>query len=434
MKKKNRWGFLFATFLLFFNSCASRQTLPPTSTPGVVNHPVQIEIWLLEQNNEFYDRLAEDFERENPQVNIRFKEIPQSDYTTRIDQAMREKAGPDIALVTAPHMLLYRYFIPLENMIKQYHIPIADFNKGAIASVCVYNSRTFCLGTYTSAYILFYNPSILAEYGLSVPKYSQAFTIDDFANLVRVFKNPDPHRADTVWGSQFPLPYDWMDRRTLLSSDGRKIYRLINDEPTVNTYQVIADLCKINAVDCGTNGSQPAIDPLQLFIQGKLATLIIESQVALPILENSSTSWGAFFVPTEKQSDAKWTTAWTDGFGVLKTSAHQEEALRFLAFLGNRGSQLRVEMGDVPLNMRFANQWAGESKSRQQVVNIIQAAQKDIYVPDFTGTTRFIQQAFDQMRSGETTAKKALDEVAPNSQIYLDQSWQEYDRINGNPQ
>jgi ABC-type glycerol-3-phosphate transport system substrate-binding protein len=430
MKKENRWIILIVPILLFLSSCAPRQTLPPTPTPGVVSRPLQIEIWLPEQNNEFYARLAEDFERENPGTNIRFKEIPQPEYAPQIDQAVREKSGPDIALVSAPHMLLYRYFIPLEEMINQYHIPIADFNKGAMARACMINKRTYCLGTYTSAYILLYNPEILAEFGIPFPNSTQSFSINDYSNMVRIFKNSDPHRADSIWGSSFPLPYLWMDRRSLLSMDGRKIYRLVNDEPTINTYQALSDLCEINAVNCETIDEQATAETMQMFIQGKLATAIVESQVALPILESSPIRWGASFVPTEKQEDANWTTAWTDGFGVLATSQHQDEALRFLAFLGNRGSEIRAAMGDIPLNMKLANQWAGENKARQQVVKVVQAAQKDIYVPDFSGTTQFVQQAFHQMITNDNTAKETLDEVAPRMQTYLDHSWLEYDRIN----
>jgi ABC-type glycerol-3-phosphate transport system substrate-binding protein len=431
MKRYFRWGLCFA-LLILFGACTTRQSAIPT-------HPAPdriatIKIWLPEQDDDFYSRLAEKFEQENPGINLELKEIAKNDYTHQIDQAVREQSGPDIGMVTASYMLSYRFFLPLEETIAQYHVPVTELNKGAMAKVCIDGNRIYCLGTYTTGYVLFYNPVLLAEFGLSNPSITHPFSISDYLQLVKNFHPSRTGDATTIWGGSYPYPYLWSDRRSLFNADGRTTYRIANDEPTVNTYQILADLCRKNSTRCQTGEKDGLLESIGLFTSGKLATLITPTNLALPILENTPMSWGVTFVPTEKQADAHWVTTWTDGFGVLKTSSHPEEALRFIAYLGTRGNELRATRGDIPLNMRSAADWAGGSKTRQALLQVIQVAQKDVFVPDFAGTTRSLGQAFERISSGQVTAKDALDEVTPTMQKYLDQSWNNYDAISAQSQ
>lgn len=430
MSRFFRWVISIVLIATILNACTPGESPPPTPTLEKMNARIRLEIWLPEQDIEFYTQLAEAFEQENPDINLHFKEIPQSDYIEQLDQAVKANKGPDLALVADPQLLADGDFLPLEELIKQFHIPIEDYNQGALAKSCILNNRLYCLGTYTSGYMIFYNPELLAEYGRSFPAAAKSLTMVDLVNLVRVYKEDSPDPEDQVWGSSFPFPYLWSDRRTLFSIDGRKAYRLANDEATVNAYQALVDSCKEQFSVCQTNDDgETASAMISLFLRKRLAVLITKSHLALPEIEKARVAWGASFVPTEKPSDARWTTAWTDGFGVLTTSPHQEESLRFLAFLGNRGSELRAEAGDVPLNMRTAQKWAGSQKSRNQVINVLQAAGKDIFVPEFPRITIRLDQAIENMINEDLSAKDALDIAAPLMQGDLDQSWNRFDAI-----
>jgi multiple sugar transport system substrate-binding protein len=427
MKKLIQWVLAGAAFF-WFAACTTGNTPSPLQPTRFSAEKTTLVVWLVEQENEVYSRLAEAFERENPSINLSLEEIPADDYPSRVEDAAAASSGPDVALVNNSRWIMEGKFLPLEEAIREYAVPAGDFNQGAVSRDCVYNERFYCLGTATSAYVLLYNKDLLDKIGANYPRQVNPMSIGDYFLLAQRF-SPGAGEIQ-LWGGDIPLPYLWMERETHLSPDGREITRFINDEPTVNTYQRMVDLCASQAAPCSGASGEEAQDGIHLFAQGKLATLITEISTALPVIEESDVRWGAAIVPVEAGGAASWTTAWTDGFGVLANSRHSEEALRFLAFLANRGSALRVEAGQIPLNMKLAQQWAGKSQPRGQVVKILATARAGLYMPDYKGLTATIEPVFWQAVEKGIPAKDMLDETAPQLQEFLDRSWAEYDRLN----
>ncbi len=425
MRKLLSW-ILTAAVCLLFGACANPQNAQQPEK--YVGEKTPIVIWLVEQENDFYSKLAEAFERENPSIDLTLEEIPVDEYNSRFENEAGTFSGPDVALVRNPRWLMEGRFFSLENTIRKYAIPAGDFNLGALSRDCVYNEKIYCLGTTTSAYILIYNKDLFDEFGENYPRQVEPMSTDDYAALAQRFHLKASQ--ESVWGTAFPLPYLWMDRQTHLSSNGREIYRFANDEPTVHTYQLLLDLCASQAAPCLSSEDSEAIDTSRLFTQGKLATLITDISSTIREIEESGIRWGAAIVPTESGSAAPWTTAWTDGFGVPTSNHHPEEALKFLAFLANRGSQLRVDAGQIPLNMDLTSEWAGQSQPRGQVVKILATAREVLFVPDYEKLTEPIEPAVRTAIKKGIPAKDALDETAFQLQEFLDRSWAWYDRLN----
>lgn len=432
MEKASLHLFVLCTILFFSNSCTPTQ--PMHTPPGVIsiNNRLTLTVWLPEQDNGFYSKLTEKFEQVNPDINVLIVEIPESEYVSSIEDTFKNGKGPDIALLTNPRWLFSGFFLPLDKEIQQFKVPVNDFNQGAWHTQCTYNNQTFCLGTYTSAYVLFYNKEIFNRSNLPYLPTSEPLSISVYSALLQRFNIEKSDGKMKTWGTSFPLPFLWLPRQTHLSSDGRQIYRFINDEPTINAYQILSTLCRNGIAHCDSTGEGNPSENLDLFTSGRLATLIAGTQESIPAIERAGINWGASVVPDESSSDGRWTTAWTDGFGVLRTTQQPDLAKKYLAFLGNWGSVLRAEAGEQPLNMAIGALWAGEDTGRKQVIEVTSTARQDIFIPDSVSILNLIRTAFSQSITTEISVKTAFDEAAPAMQKVLDQSWYSYDQLSQN--
>jgi len=173
-----------------------------------------------------------------------------------------------------------------------------------------------------------------------------------------------------------------------------------------------------------------SLEGTDLLATGKLATSIIDNVIAIKTLEESGVNWGAALVPVEQKGDKAWVSTWTDGFGVFSKSKHPKEALLFLAYVATKGQDARLALGDLPLNMTLADEWAGDSTGRQEAVTAIKQARPLLFVPGYWDTIGPLYDAFyGDILEDKRPVKEVMDEYAPQMQETLDQAWETWDSI-----
>jgi hypothetical protein len=132
----------------------------------------------------------------------------------------------------------------------------------------------------------------------------------------------------------------------------------------------------------------------------------------------------------EQAGDETWVTGWTDGYGVFSASKHPQEALSFLAYMGTKGQEVRLELGDLPLNMTYADQWAADSTGRQEAITAIRFARPNLFVPGYWDTMDPLYDGFyGAILEDGRPVKDVLDELAPQMQETLDQAWETWESI-----
>jgi ABC-type glycerol-3-phosphate transport system substrate-binding protein len=254
-------------------------------------------------------------------------------------------------------------------------------------------------------------------------------TIDDYAALAdKLTKNRDDI-ATKVWGGAADVPFWWMDWRTNFSDDGRKADGFANDEATVHTYDVLADMVKRGNAPSSTE--MQTLGEANLLAQGRQAMAITDNFVAISDLESQNIRYGAAPVPVEKKGDAPFVPTWTDGFGTFSQSKHPAEAISFLHLLATEGNNLRLGLGALPLNMKLADEqgWARKNDGRKETLEATMLARGTIFVPGFWDVTAPLGDALTQVVEGQKTAKVALDEAAPAMQDSLDKAWETWEQI-----
>jgi hypothetical protein len=124
-----------------------------------------------------------------------------------------------------------------------------------------------------------------------------------------------------------------------------------------------------------------------------------------------------------------WSTNRTDGLGVPSTGRQPKTAIDFVVFLANRGSQLRLERGEMPLDMRLAEQWAAGSEEQRQVFEALRHGRPYPFIPGYLAANRLVWQAWERMTEEGIPAKQALDALTDPLQAVLDQTWADFESI-----
>jgi multiple sugar transport system substrate-binding protein len=423
MKITKRPVILLLTAILLLSACT-----PPAAAPGD-SSPITLNIWGFEGETEFFPELIQRFEADNPGITVQLTEIPEGDYVTKIDTALLAGEGPDIAFVYVPRWLKAGKFVALDSAIEEFQVPFNDFNQGAITRDCVFEGKVYCLGTYTGAILMLYNKDIFDAAGVAYPSPNEPWSMQEYFDATLAVSTQSDNIEERVWGGDAVVYTWWMDWRTHISSDGRTIDGYANDDATVTAYQLMADMRTAGSAMSNADAALMQMESQDLFVQGKLATVIVDNIIAIPAAEAAGINWGAAIVPTERKGDPAWTTTWTDGFGVLSTSRNQEAAIKFAVYMGTKGNELRLELGYMPLNMELAEQWIDNSEGRRQAYDAIAHASENLFVPGYWEATELIWDAWTSMLDEGVSAADALNEIAPIMQETLDLTWETFDSV-----
>jgi multiple sugar transport system substrate-binding protein len=406
---------------------AANQAQPTPNTAASSGEKVTLNLWIFEGEEGFLPKLKEGFEKKYPNITLEITEIPESDYVTKIDTALAAGATPDIAFIYEPRWVKAGKFLAIDDIVSKYSINVADFNQGIVKNSCTMNGKLYCLGTYTGAVLLFYNKDMFDAAGLSYPSPTVPMTIDEYEAAAAKLYKPNDDIKQRVYGGSSGISFWWMDPATRFSPDGRKIEGYLNDDATIHSYEVLADMVKQgyspSEADSSLLGDQDLVATKQMGME------IIDNIVAIKQLEDAGINWGAAPVPVEKKGDQPWVAVWTDSMGVFTQSKHPQEALEFIAYMATDGNALRVDFGSYPLNNKVAleKNWAGNSQGRKEAMQAIGLARGTVWVPSFWDHGE--GDAFGYMVDGSKTAKQALDDAAKGAQEELDKAWEAWDNI-----
>jgi multiple sugar transport system substrate-binding protein len=402
----------------------------PTDVPAADNpdEVITINIWVFEGEEGIFDELIKVFNADYPNIKVEITNIPEDDYTTKIDTALIAGEPPDMAFIYEKKWIKAGEFLPMDDMIAERGIRLADYNQGAFSDACIVDGKVYCLGTYTGAILLFYNKDLFDKAGVAYPSATEPMSMDEYVTMCAKLTTKSDVLEEKVWGCDADIPVWWHDTRYYFSEDGRTIEGYANDDSTVHTFEMLAQLRTDESV-IGATDTQ-SLEGTDLLATGKLATSIIDNVIAIKTLEEAGVNWGAALVPVEQKGDKGWVSSWTDSYGVFTKSKRPQEAMLFVSYLATKGNDIRLSTGDLPLNMTLADQWAAKSIGRQEAITAIKLSRPGLFVPGYWDVIGPLWDAFyGGILEDKRPVKEVLDEYAPQLQETLDLAWETWDSI-----
>lgn len=409
---------------MLLSSCGTATEAPS----GTDQEAITLNLWTFEGEESVFPDLISQFEADYPNITVELTLIPESDYTTKIDTALIAGEPPDVGYVYEAKWIKAGEFLPIDDVIAEQGINMADYNQGALEQSCIIDGKVYCLGTYMGAIMLFYNKDLFDQAGVAYPSSTEPMSMDEYVDMCATLTQKSDVLEDKVWGCDADIPIWWHDPRNYFSDDGLTVIGYTNDDATIHTFEKLAQLREDGSV-IGDMDSQ-SLEGTDLMATGQLATTIVDNVVAISTLEEAGINWGAALVPVEQKGDQAWVSTWTDNFGVFSDSKHPQEAKLFIAYMGTKGNEIRLDMGHLPLNMILADQWAGESTGRQEVAAAIKLARPGIFIPVYWDVVGLLWDAFygDILEDGRPVPE-VMDEYAPLMQEILDQAWETWNSI-----
>ncbi len=401
----------------------------PFATISAQDQPVTLNLWMFLDGTGFLGSVVDAFQAQYPNITVQITDVPEDTYTTKIDTAILAGQPPDIGYPYFQRWIKAGYMQSIDDVLAAQNINPDDYNAGAISRNCLVDGHLYCLGSYTGATELFYNKDMFDAAGIAYPSATEPMTIDQYAEIAQKLSKPSDNIAESVWGGSGSR-FWWFDMRNYFSEDGHTAVGFVNDEATVHTFQVIADMYRSGTVLTAANIGTAS--PSDLLVTGQLAMAVTDTVIAQPQLEAAGIRWGAAPPPVEQAGDLPWVYTGSDELGVFSGSAHPEEAKLFVTFFGTVGNQMRLALDGLPLNMRMAEDqnWAGDSEGRQEMLAALQTSRPSLFVPDAWSVIDPVTEALDELMVEDgLSAQEALDETAPIIQENLDQAWTTWDQI-----
>lgn len=373
-------------------------------------------------------RVGAEFTRQNPGMSVQVTQIPEDAYVTKLQTSILAGDPPDIAYVyTAGHITSFH---PLDDLVyKKYGLDPADYNTATLQYACGYQGHFYCVGGYAGALALFYNKKLFKAAGVPYPETTRPMTFEEYAEVAKKLSKPDRDPKRAIWGGEASVPTWWVDLRTFMSPDGRKVE--LTRPSYVREFETMVAMMRDGSAPTAAQQAAVGADDgnAGLFTQGKLAMTIAGSDMidTLKSAKFPESDYGLTATPIPAGTKP-WINVWSTAYGIPRGSKHQAQAAKFLALWGTYAQKLQADYNLMPMLRSAADQYFAPKGPRQrEFVEVSRLARESLFTPDFYAWDANNQDAFNAAVRGENV-KGALATAQKKDQQVLDTTWEKFDR------
>lgn len=330
-----------------------------TETQPKSIQPTEVTFWRNRGNdaeNKAYDELVSSFEKANPDIKIKMKTIPYSDYEVRLRTEIATGTPPDIMSIDSPTLALYANagsLLSIDSFMKE-EGDVEDFPTSTIKGLS-YNDQIYLVPIAESSIALFYNKHVLKEAGVPYPSPNpnEPLTWGEVIEIAKkvtdsekgiIGLEPGQGFGDGEAPAYFKTPFLWQFGADVLSPDATTASGFLDSEKAIEALQLFQDLYHKH----GVASVEMAPDA---FVKGKLAMAVLGSWTLKDFERYSDFTLGEDFgvAPLPKGS---YQVAPNGGWalGISSQSKHPNEAWRFIKYVTSYEGMKKYVMitGDLP--------------------------------------------------------------------------------------
>ncbi|HEX5566900.1 MAG TPA: extracellular solute-binding protein [Streptomyces sp.] len=228
-----------------------------------------VEFWDTSNEAEkgFFKKVAEEFEKKHPEVDVKYVSVPFGEASNKFKNAAGGSAGaPDVIRTEVAWVADFAslgYLAPLDDT------PAVDNKDDYLQQAwgsTQYEGKTYGVPQVIDTLALFYNKELLKKAGVEVPQ-----SIEDLKNSTAKFEKQDVtplymRGDDPYWF----LPFLYGEGGDMLDADAKKI--TIDDGPGAKAFEVIKDLVDSKAAITDTTDGWENMQ--KSFKDGKVAMML----------------------------------------------------------------------------------------------------------------------------------------------------------------
>ena len=392
---------IFFVILLFVITC-------PVKRKDVNN---EVVFWTLQMNDfsSYMNKVIENFEAENPDIKIKWIDVPFSEGEKRTLASVLSDNPPDLINLNPDFSALLAQRGALYEIDEQY---TNQFNKSIINSL-KYDGKLYSLPWYATSAVTIYNKDLLSKANVKMPQ-----TYEDIAKIAPKIKS--------AAGAYIMLPNitenDTMLR--ILNKYGVTVDN-INSQQAIEVFNIFKKLYENDFIP-KESITQTHREALEKYMAEKIVFFQAGANFVTMTKENAPSTYKNTDVAPQITGKLGQNDFSLMNFVIPLRAKHKDEALKFALYLTNYENQLELAkltnvlaVNQKTLDDEFYNSYSDlESKAR-----VISAKQLNKIEPSFKSVRNqkeintIINTAVQQVLLNKNTTKTILDDVYNKIQL-----------------
>ncbi|MGC9525466.1 MAG: ABC transporter substrate-binding protein [Limnospira sp.] len=425
MKRSKTWKqfvcfALFGLLLSWAVSCAA-----PDAELGDRR---EVEFWTMQlqpQFNDYFNGLIADFEAENPEVKIRWVDVPWSAMESKILASVSANTAPDVVNLNPDFAALLAGRDAWLNLgdrvseeVRSRYLP--NIWKANVLKTCegdTCEETTFGIPWYLTTQITIYNQDLLKQAGVAAPPktYSElaevAQTIKDETGKYALFVSFVPEDSSQVLQSLVQMGV------TLIDENGKAAF---NTPEGLAAFEYWVDLYQRDLLprEVLTQGHRRAIE---LYQAGEIALLTTGPQFFRAIAENAPDIAKVSAPAPAINGDTGKTSVAVMNLVIPQQTSQPEDALNFALFVTNSDNQLQFakEANVIPSTTEALEnpffQTVGEDAPPQDKARMISAEQMenaDVLIPPLEDIKELQKMIYNNLQAAMLNQKTVEQAIA----------------------
>ena len=288
------------------------------------------------------EKIAAEFEKENPGVDVQLELTPFKQYFTKLQTATTGGQAPDVFWINAPN---FPQYAANDKLLSQNDLNIdAGKYPKAVVDLYKWDGEQVAYPKDFDTIGLWYNKALFAAKGVAVP--TKDWTWDDVVTAAQKLTDP----AKGVYGIAAKLdPQIWLYNVVpqgggeVINADHNK--SSYGSEGSIRALQWSADLINKHKVSPNL-GQMTETDPRQMFQSGKVAMIFEGSFAAVELHKNPYTRKNADVTTLPAGPAGEHSVIHGVGQAISADTKHEDEAKKFVEFMvGERAATIQGETG-----------------------------------------------------------------------------------------
>ena len=288
----------------------------------------EVVFWTLQMSDfsDYMNGVISDFEKENPDIKIKWIDVPFSEGEKRTLASVLSdnppdliNLNPDFSATLAQKGALYE--IPEENA-KQYNQAIVNSLK--------YNGKLYSLPWYATSAVTIYNKALIKKAGVKIPK-----TYEEIAQIAPQIKSKT--------GAYVFLPNITENDTMLkiLNKYGVNSPETINNEKSVYVFEMFKNLYSKNLIP-KESITQTHREALEKYMSENIVLFQAGANFLNMIKENAPSTYNHTDVAPQIVGSIGQNDFSLMNFVIPERAKHKNEAVKFVLFLTNNTNQLEL--------------------------------------------------------------------------------------------
>ena len=308
---------IFLIFLLFaFISSSSSKN----------ENIIKFSSWGSQSEIQILNSVIKEFEKENPEIKIKFLHFPQN-YFQKIHILFASDLAPDVIFLNNQNIQLYIQADLLENL--ETDFPNSDKIFYRTALDCFRkNNKLYAIPRDISNLVIYYNKDIFEKLGIKIPE--KINNLHELKILAEKLTTDENFGINFEEDSLFWSYYLAANGGGIISDDKKSI--IINSKQSIKALNLYSDF--VNKYHISPSKSQiGSMTTAQMFINGKLAMYLGGRWMVPKFRETIKFDWDVIEFPSNEENKLYIDAS---GWAVSKKSKNKAYAIKFIQYLSSK--------------------------------------------------------------------------------------------------